>query len=306
MNLKHAQYVLAVLREGSFTAAAKKMYVSQPSLSQTIKQLEANLGAPVFDREGEALTLTYAGQLYVDAALKVLAINENLVNELADIKHETRGRMRIGISRQRGMNLLPLVIPPFLEKYPHVQIELEEHGSDMLEKMVLNGQCDIAFVTTHPEQALEYVLLENEQLVLMAAKTTSIAQKHMDGAEIDIAEAADEKFVCLKEGHSVRIIQDKLFAQLDMHPVELLRSDSFETAKHIAARANAVMITPYVYIANVPTLRELVKCFPIKNLRYIRHFYLCYRKGQYFTKYMTDFVELVRQNSHAYRIDLPH
>ena len=65
MNLKHASYVLAVLREGSITAAAKKLYVSQPSLSQTIKQVEQNLGAPIFDRATEPLALTYAGELYV-------------------------------------------------------------------------------------------------------------------------------------------------------------------------------------------------------------------------------------------------
>ncbi len=305
MNLKHAQYVLTILREGGVTAAARKLYVSQPSLSQTVKQIESNLGAPIFTRDGDALSLTYAGQLYVEAAKKVLAINENLVHEIADIRHETRGRMRLGISRQRGMNLLPLVVPAFLEKYPHVQLELEEHGSDKLEQMVQDGLCDIAFVTTYPEKALEYVLIENEQLVLMASNSTAIAQRHMDGAEIDISEAADEQFVSLKEGHSVRVVQDKLFALNNINPCMLLESDSFETAKHIAARARAVMITPYVYIANVPTLREHVKCFPIRNLGYIRHFYLCHRKGLYFTRYMKDFVQLVRENSRAYRIDLP-
>ena len=141
---------------------------------------------------------------------------------------------------------------------------------------------------------MEYVLIESEQLVVMAAKGTTLAGKHMDGAEIDITEAADEQFVSLKAGHSVRIIQDRLFAQHGMRPRILLESDSFETAKHIAARANAVMITPYVYIEHVPILRPLVKCFPIKDLSYERHFYMCYRKGQYVTRYMQYLLELVR------------
>ena len=76
MNEKHMQYVLTVLKEGSFTNAAKKLYVSQPSLSQIIKTAESNLGAPIFDRSTDPITLTPAGQLYVEAARQVTTISK--------------------------------------------------------------------------------------------------------------------------------------------------------------------------------------------------------------------------------------
>ena len=295
MKSKHANYVLTALREGSFTAAAKKLYVSQPSLSQTIKQIEQNLGAIIFDRSGESLTLTYAGQKYVEAMQQVMMINTNLINEIEDMKEETHGRMRLGISVQRGMNLLPYVIPEFVEKYPHVKIELEEHGSDTLERLVKEGICDIALVTTSPKvNNLEYILIENEQLVLMAANTTAIAAAHRHGTEIDIFEAEKEKYVSLRAGHSVRVIQDRLFALHHMDPEILLETNSLEAAKHIAARSNAVMICPYVYISSSPTLLQLTRCFPIRSNGYERHFYLCYRKGLYFTKFMEDFLSIVK------------
>ena len=65
MNPKHAQYMLTVYQEGSITNAAKKLYVSQPSLSQMIKLVESNLGAPIFNRSTDPLTLTYAGEKYI-------------------------------------------------------------------------------------------------------------------------------------------------------------------------------------------------------------------------------------------------
>ena len=295
MNLKHAQYVLAIIEEGSFTAAAKKLYLSQPSLSQTIKQLETHLGTPIFNRSSETLKLTYAGKRYVETAREIMSIYNNLLLEIEDMKTEVHGLLRLGVSMQRGMNLLPQIIPAFLEKYPHVEIELAEFGSDRLERMVEEGQCDIALVTTNPKpNQLEYILIENELLVLMAANTTAIAQSRPDGTQIDITEAADESFVSLKSGHSVRVIQDRLFSRYHMSPRILVESDSFETAKHIAARTNAVMITPSIYIDLIPTLRALVKCFPIKNSDAERHFFLCYRKGMYFTRYMKDFLTLVR------------
>ncbi|MDO4546717.1 MAG: LysR family transcriptional regulator [Clostridia bacterium] len=304
MNLKHAQYVLTILREGSFTAAARKLYVSQPSLSQTIKQLEATLGTPVFNRTSETLKLTYAGQRYVDAAQRIMIIYDNLLSEIEDMKQEVHGRLRLGVSMQRGMNLLPLVLPVFMEKYPRVEIELEEYGSDKLEKMVLEGSCDIALVTTNPKvNQLEYILIETEQLVLMASNTTDIARRFVEGTRIEITEAVNEAFVSLKPGHSIRVIQDRLFAHYNMSPKILLESDSFETAKHITARTNAVMITPYVYIENVPVLRSLVKCFPIQNSGYERDFYLCHRKGLYFTRYMSDFLSMIKTRIGTYRMD---
>lgn len=305
-NLKHAQYVLTILREGSFTAAARKLYISQPSLSQTVKQLEATLGMPIFNRTSDTLKLTYAGQRYVEAAQRVMILYDNLLSEIEDMKEEVHGRLRLGVSMQRGMNLLPLVLPLFMEKYPRVEIELEEHGSDRLERMVQEGSCDIALVTTNPKvNQLEYILIETEQLVLMAAATTKLARQHIEGAHIQITEATDEAFVSLKPGHSVRVIQDRLFAHYNMSPRILLESDSFETAKHIAARANAVMITPYVYIENVPVLRALVKCFPIHNSGYERDFYLCHRKGLYFTRYMSDFLTMIKAQAGTYRMNPP-
>ena len=74
MNIRHIQYVLSILREGSITAASKKLFVSQPALSQTIKQIEQDLGAPIFDRNTDPISLTCAGQKYVEAAQRMLDI----------------------------------------------------------------------------------------------------------------------------------------------------------------------------------------------------------------------------------------
>ena len=85
MNEKHIQYVLTIVQEGSITAASKKLYVSQPSLSQTIKLIERDLGAPIFDRNTTPVSLTFAGQKYVEAAQKVVDIRRSLQEEIMKI-----------------------------------------------------------------------------------------------------------------------------------------------------------------------------------------------------------------------------
>lgn len=102
MNIKHAQYMLTVLKEGSITAAAKKLYISQPSLSQMIKLVENTLGTPIFNRTTDPITLTYAGEKYIEAAKKILTINANLIKEIDEINHEEHGTIKLGIPVQQG------------------------------------------------------------------------------------------------------------------------------------------------------------------------------------------------------------
>ena len=82
MTERHIEYVLTIAREGSITAASRKLYVSQPSLSQTIRLIERNLGAEIFNRRTEPISITPAGEKYIEAAQKVLAIEEALRQEI--------------------------------------------------------------------------------------------------------------------------------------------------------------------------------------------------------------------------------
>ena len=192
--------------------------------------------------------------------------------------------------------LLPLVIPDFVRQYPHVKIELLEHGSAALEKLLHDGMCDIALITTNPRyENLEYVLLKNEEMVLMASLTTGLARRFEDGAEISISEAAGEKFVSLIAGHSVRVIQDQLLASHHIAPSILLETDSLEAAKRLTAAADAVMLCPYVYVIQSPEVRKKVKCFRVRNIDYMRHFYLSYPKGVSMPRFMNDFIDIVKK-----------
>ena len=126
MNDKHAEYVLTVLKEGSFTAAAKRLYISQPSLSQMVKAAESRLGAPIFDRTTDPITLTPAGKLYVEAVLQVRGITENLAKQVRELTEEERGVLHIGISIQRAIEIVPYLYPVFSKEFPCVKLEFHE------------------------------------------------------------------------------------------------------------------------------------------------------------------------------------
>lgn len=294
MNEKHMQYVLTVLKEGSFTNAAKKLYVSQPSLSQIIKTAESNLGAPIFNRSTDPITLTPAGQLYVEAARQVTTISTNLVKQVEELSNEEFGKIRLGISVQRGMELLPELYPRFKKRFPHVEIELHEQGSATMEKSVLEGEVGIALLTTFPKHAdLYYDLIQEEQLVLIVNRDCALAKRIRPGTPIDILEAKDETFVSSRPGHSVRSIQDALFITRDMKPKIDLETISIEIGKHVVASSPVVMACPDVYVDTSNSAESPYFSYPILGVENPRHFYACYRKDMYLTKYMKGFLEVL-------------
>ena len=294
INPKYASALQTILKEGSLTAAAKKLYITQPALSQTVKAAENELGAPIFTRDGGRLSLTYAGQLYMDAMAAIQTIDKKLHAEIADSKDVVYGEFSLGISHQRGSQLLPEFLPEFIRLYPHVKLRLVEEGSDRLEKMIADGSCDMAFLTTDSRRTnLTYWPIQPEKIVLVAAKTTALAKKYPDGTALDIREAAGETFVSMTEGHSVRKVQDRLFDIYDLHPKILLETHNMEAAKNIAACADAVFLVPSVYINDAMPYREQICVYEIKNRDYERHFYFCCRQDMYLTGYARDLVRIV-------------
>lgn len=295
MNLKHAGYIMAILEAGSITAAAKRLHISQPSLSQTVKAVEEDLGAPIFDRTKRGFALTWAGEKYLESMREIMTIEKNLFNEISEMKNEHRVTLRIGISTQRSIVMLPQVLPEFMGKYPHAAIELKELPSARLEDLLIKGGCDAAFITTSSKQnGIEYQLLENEQIVLMASRRTQIARRVPHGTEIELGEARDEAFINLTPGHSVRIIQDHLAQLSHMQPRVLMELFNMEAAKLITAQLNAVMVCPYGYIQDDSRVEKLIKCYPLNCHGFERHFYFCYPKKLRLSACLRDLYEIAR------------
>lgn len=294
MNIKHAQYMLTVLKEGSITAAAKKLYISQPSLSQMIKLVENTLGTPIFNRSTDPITLTYAGEKYIEAAKKILTINDNLIKEIEEINHEEHGTIKLGIPVQRAMQVMPYVLPRFYAKYPHVKVDVRESGSANTEAAVLDGNVDLACLTTYPKhEELNYILIEEEELILLTSRNSQLAKRIPSGTPISITEAKNEKFISSKVGHSVRDTQDRLFVTYDIQPEILMETSSIEVGKRTAIACDAVMICPINYIEMTPELHPGCCVYPIQGIEQRRSFYVCHRKELYLTKYMRDCIEIL-------------
>lgn len=292
MNLKQAQYVKTIAECGSITAAAKKLFVSQPSLSQMLRQLEQETGLPIFDRSTSPMRLTYAGEKYLHAAERILAANAELDSQLREIRHEHAGRLRLGISVTRAMQVMPLVMPIFQQQYPNVSLQMTESGSANLEEMLRGGSIDLAFAaleSTSP--SLAYELLEQETIGVLAGRDAAITRQNPNGTALPLEAFRRERFVSLTKGHSSRITQDKLFRKYGLSPNILLETDALEVGRRVALEAGACMLLPSIYIDGYCYQRK--GCFyPLADYENHRHFYACYRKDEFVPQYARDFIQI--------------
>lgn len=294
MNLKQAQYIQMIAREGGITAAAKKLHISQPSLSQMLKQVEGELGVALFDRSVSPFQLTFAGEKYMQAAEIMLQTNDRLRQEIQEIKDESSGRLRLGISVQRAMQVLPLAMPWFAAQFPHVTLEITERGSAHLEELVRVGEVDLALAALESVSSnLTYDLIEREVIGVLAGGKSQLAMRYPSGTAITLDMAAEDTFISLKEGHSVRVVQDVLFRRYELEPKILLETDSLEVARRVALGTGSCMLCSNIFVDDM--VRRVGGFYPLRDYENHRHFYACYRRRGRQPKYAGEFIRIVSQ-----------
>ena len=206
-------------------------------------------------------------------------------------------RLPLGVLRIL-LKVLPAVLPRFYQDYPYVDIQIWEVGSNNTDKLLLDGTVDLACLTTVPKHdQINYILVEKEEMILLASSQTELAKRIPGGTPISILEAKNEKFVSNKPGHSVRSIQDSLFITNNIRPRILIETSNIDIEKRVAIACGAVTICPLNYIEDSDGIGEKAFIYPLLDTGNTRNCYICHRKDLYLTKYMCDFIRLVQETS---------
>lgn len=161
------EYVWTVWQERSFSLAAKKLYISQPALSNSIKRIEEKVGSPLFDRSTSPIRLTAVGEEYIRATERILAVEEDFSHYIADVQGLKSGRMALGAGAVVSSFLLPPLLSRFKERYPDIEVRVEECSEGQLKQLLASGSIDLALDNSaFPSAMFERVLLQTEHLIL--------------------------------------------------------------------------------------------------------------------------------------------
>ena len=253
---KKVNYIYAIYREGSFTKAAEKLYISQPCLSSAVKRVEQLVGGPLFERRGNGAHLTELGVEYIRTAEQILALEEEFFQKARDIHGLKRGTVRVGGSNYISSYILPRILERFTAQYPDVTISLTEADSAKLTQMLQQEQLDLVVdsVDGPAEEKGGHVLLREKILLavpggfdcnrLLEGKGITPAKLFEDPLSLDTLPEVDasvfhqERFVLLKDGHSMHRHAMEVFRQAGFMPKITLFLDQLSTSYSLCAQGN--------------------------------------------------------------------
>lgn len=298
MEFRQYTYVLTVAEERSFSRAARKLFIAQPSLSQYIAKIEQQMGVLLFDRSVSPLRLTFAGSLYVDAARRILDLHQQLEQQMDDITQLKRGHLRLGISAFRSAYFLPEVLPEFLRCYPGIEVSLLEGSLQELEEAACRGLSDLSILTLPVDEALfafEPILREEILIALPQGHPLQTGnEKEKQRESLSLRSLAEEPFILLKTGHKLRQISNELFRQAGFQPRVVLETKSIEAAHHLAAAGMGVTLTLDTLIRSRQSEAQS-RFFSIKDAPCFRTLAVAYAKDRYRSEAAQAFVSFLRR-----------
>ncbi len=249
MDFREMTYITTVADLGSITAAAKKLYISQPSLSYIVAKVEQDAGVKLFDRKNYPLTLTYAGEKYVETARKILLLNDNLRKQLSDIAGGEKGLICFGIPTERAGYMLPEVLKRFYRLYPGVEVRLQEAGSDELLEKLQKDEIHFYIIPKGRAEFPENIRTERiykERLYLVAGEGVITPDRMKEGSDgvVSLARLKEEPFILLKKGHAIRRKADALLKRHHVTPEHIMEVSSCVSAVQLASAGLGVTIVP--------------------------------------------------------------
>ncbi len=298
MDFKELRYVITIAREQSITKAANALYISQPTLTKFLQNLEQRLGQKLFLRVNNHYQPTYAGRCYIERAQQILNLKHEMDVEMDDIIKSDRSELHIGYPRVRATYMLPLTLPVFEQRYPNVHMLVQEQDSPLLEKSLLAGTLDLAFFNGSVQSpGLDQEVLCREEVVLLMHKDNPLAAKAVHREDlaypwIDLQELRDVRFLIQYPGQKTRIFTDDLFRQLGFTPKKVLETGSLYTSAALASEDYGVCIMSAKQLIAMPHLTSLQRfSFGAPPLDFIA----AYRKGSYISRHARAYIDLVAE-----------
>jgi len=298
MELWQLEVFSAVANEKSFSRAGEKIGRTQPAVSSAIKLLEGELGEPLFDRLGKSVRLTAAGELLSEYCKRLLALREEAVLAIGELRGLSRGTLRLGANETTCLYLLPEVLATFTRSYPHVQVDIQRAITRSITERVVEGTLDFGIVTLPVKnERLQAITIHRDELALIVGPGHSLAARR----SVRIADLENEPFILHKIGTTTRERLMKHFNDGGVKMKVTMELASIETIKRFVAIGMGISIVPRLCIAK--ELEEgSLNALSIRDARFQRKLGLIYNKNRYQSQAARAFLEVFSLRQAAPRV----
>lgn len=291
MDLKQLEYIVGIAEEKNITKAAKKLYITQSALNQTLLKLEKEIGEPLFERSKLNLYLTEIGKIYVEQAKKILEIRKETYEKIDEIKGDYNSIIRVGLTPERGMLMFLSIYPIFHEIYPNIKIEALELSVEEQHKMIEERKLDIGFVNVAESQKKSniYQEIRKEKLVLAIPNKIFKNLKSKNIQDI-LNEIVKEDFVMLPQNTTIRKVIDEYLKKNQLFPKILFESK------------NSSLLIKMVESQLVCTIVSEIHAIKSNNIEYILldnfphlDYSVMFKKDKFLTTPIKKFINLAKE-----------
>jgi DNA-binding transcriptional LysR family regulator len=242
MEIRQLRAFTAIAESGTFTAGALRVHITQAAISMQIKQMELELGAPLFVRAPRRVFLTEAGEALLERARRILREHDAAVAEIAELAGAERGRLRIGsASAMVSADPLPQILKELRQRHPQAEIAIVSGTSEALVRQILAGELDMAFVSLPVEaRGIQTEVLSRDELIAIASPKHKLAKQRV----ISVFTLAGEKLILGERGGNTRRLIDGLFEEAGVQPVVAMELSRLAAIKRMAEEEMGVGIVP--------------------------------------------------------------
>lgn len=309
-NIFHRKNLITTIaKEQSFSKAAQKLFIAQPSLSLMVKALEAELGTPLFDRSSKPIRLTEAGMEYVRAAEQIQEIEHAYSEYIVALNNLDTGSLRIGSNQLLSSLVLPRYVAGFMQNHPKIQISITDANSTTLENEISNGALDIVIDNSVlPEELFERHYLTSEHLLLAVPKhfpensacmlnrltyEDILGGRHINGADpVSLDYFKETPFILMNRNNDTRKQTNTIFQEVGFTPKVLFEMDRLSTLYSYVEQGLAASLVSDTLVKNIRGISQRNIHFYVLPTRYNhRNIYAYYKKNKFCTKAMSSFMD---------------
>ncbi|MFF4226008.1 transcriptional regulator CynR [Streptomyces sp. L500] len=291
LELRHLRYLLAVAEHGNFTRAAEELHISQPTLSQQIKQLERTVGVQLLDRTGRTVRPTDAGNVYAEharRALRDLAAAERAVHDVQDL---SRGHLRLAVTPTFTAYLVGPVVAELHARHPGITLTVTEATQDRIEAGLAGDEIDlgIAFAGPHPP-GIAATPLFTETLGLVTAAQHAPTATGCEPLPVQALER--QQLALLSADFATRGHIDAYFSRHGVQPRIVVEANSIQALTEIVRRTPLATVLPDAITHDHPHLTPVPLDPPLPT----RTVTLLTREGAYRSAATRAFTRLVHDH----------
>jgi LysR family cyn operon transcriptional activator len=252
LEIRHLRYFLAVAEAGSFSRAADRLGISQPSVSQQMRDLEAGLRVSLFQRRGKRILLTSTGLIFQEHARALLRELENFLQEVSNEPGRLRGTLHLGVVPVLNVPLVPELIGMFAADHPGINLIVEEVSSTEIETALEEGRMNVGLgFLTRNSPILRYARLCTDEFALIVSESHPWSKRHV----IPLSELHQQRLLQLPDSFVMRRMIDDVFRNHQIRPRTVAEINAIETLLRSLAPLNAAALMPKIALRGRQALK---------------------------------------------------